>query len=144
MAKRKHSCVSVDMKLQALDEVDKKIKSKTEIAQGYGVPASTLSTWIKNSKSLRQSEGITNATCKLRRTAKHTDLDAALVLWCRNARAQNIPLSGPLMHAKACDLATSMGVLDFHCSEGWLSRFKLRHDISFRIISGEAAAVTNE
>ena len=47
MAKRKCACVFVDMKLQALDEVEKKIKPKAEIAKGYGVPASTLSTWIK-------------------------------------------------------------------------------------------------
>jgi len=59
-SKRKHSCVSVDIKLQALDEVDKNIKSKADISKEYGVPASTLSTWIKNSQSLRQTEGITN------------------------------------------------------------------------------------
>ena len=98
MAKRKHSCVSVDIKLQALDEVDNKIKSKAEIAKEYGVPARTLSTWIQNSQSLRQSEGISNSSCKRRRTAKHADVDATLVLWCRNACAQNIPLSGPLIH----------------------------------------------
>ena len=100
MAKRKHSCVSVDIKIhvQALDEVDKKIKPKAEIAKEYGVPASTLSTWIQNSQSPRQSEGISNSSCKRRRTANHADVDAALVLWCRNAYAQNIPLSRPLIH----------------------------------------------
>ena len=46
MYQHKHSCVSVDIKLKALDEVDKKIKSKAERAKEYGVPASTLSTWI--------------------------------------------------------------------------------------------------
>ena len=39
--------------------MDKKIKSKANIAKEYGVPASTLSTWIKNGQCLRQSEGIT-------------------------------------------------------------------------------------
>ena len=80
MAKRKNAWFSVDMELQALDEVEKKIKTKAEIAKGYGVPASTLSTWIQNSQSLRQSEGITTVTCKRHRTAKHADLDAALVI----------------------------------------------------------------
>ena len=42
-----HLCVYVDVKLRALDEVDKKNKSEAEIAKEYGVPAGTLSTWIK-------------------------------------------------------------------------------------------------
>jgi hypothetical protein len=53
-----------------------KIKSKSEITKEYGVPAR-----------------ITNTSCKRSRTGKHTDVDAALVLWCRTARAQTIPLS---------------------------------------------------
>ena len=44
----KRKPVSIDTKLQALDEVDKKVKSKTQIAKEYGVPCSTLSTWLKN------------------------------------------------------------------------------------------------
>ena len=38
--------VSSDTKLQALDEVNKKVKSKTQIAKEYGVPCSTLSTGL--------------------------------------------------------------------------------------------------
>ena len=37
----KRKPVSIDTKLQALDEVDKKVKSKTQIAKEYGVPFST-------------------------------------------------------------------------------------------------------
>ena len=33
----KRKLVSIDTKLQALDEVDKKVKSKTQIAKEYGV-----------------------------------------------------------------------------------------------------------
>jgi transposase-like protein len=38
---RKRKPVSNEIKLQALDEVDKKVKSKTQIAKEYGVPFST-------------------------------------------------------------------------------------------------------
>ena len=40
----KHKPVSLDIMLQALYEVDKKVKAKTPIAKEYGVPCSTLST----------------------------------------------------------------------------------------------------
>ena len=51
----KRKPVSIDTKLQALDEVDKKVKSKTQIAKEYGVPCSTLSTWLKNKDALRKA-----------------------------------------------------------------------------------------
>ena len=52
---RKRKPVSIEIKLQALDEVDKKVKSKTQIAKEYGVPCSTLSTWLKNKDALRKT-----------------------------------------------------------------------------------------
>ena len=52
----KRKPVSLDTKLQALDEVDK--KPKTQIAKEYGVPCSTLSTWLKNKDALGKVHGI--------------------------------------------------------------------------------------
>ena len=51
--------VSIDTKLQTLDEVDKKVKSKTGIAKEYGVPCtgSTLLMWLKNKDALRKTDG---------------------------------------------------------------------------------------
>ena len=43
--KRKN--VSIETKIEALQEVNKGVKSKTTIAKEYGVPVSTLSTWIQ-------------------------------------------------------------------------------------------------
>ena len=53
----KRKPVSIDTKLQALDEVVRKAKSKTQIAKEYGVPCSTLSTWLKNKDALRKAHG---------------------------------------------------------------------------------------
>ena len=61
----------------------------------------------------------------------------------KNARNLNIPISGTILQMKAVNLAQGLG-LDFHSSEGWLSRFKQRHDIQFRVISGESGDVTTE
>ncbi|XP_072143609.1 tigger transposable element-derived protein 4-like [Dermacentor andersoni] len=38
------------------------------------------------------------------------------------------------------ELVLQLGVTDFLCSEGWLTRFKDRNGLVFRIIAGEAAA----
>ena len=49
--------VSLDTKLQVIDQVDKKVKATTQIDKEYGVPYSTLSKWLKNKDSLRKTHG---------------------------------------------------------------------------------------
>ena len=69
------------------------------------------------------------------------NLEAALVLWMKEARAINKPLSGEIVKAKSRQLAEKMGVTTFEASDGWLDRFKQRHDLTFCVISGEANIV---
>ena len=138
MVKRRCSCLSVDIKLKALDEVDKRNESKAEIAKRYGVPASTLSTWIKNSQSLRRSQGVVNLSFKRRRMAKFAEIDSALAAWCKQT---DIPLSAAIVRAKALDIADNMGVLGFRCTDGWMARFKRRNRIWFSRRSGESSHV---
>ena len=53
-------------------------------------------------------------------------------------------LSGPVLRIKARELALKMGYSEFHCSSGWLERFKNRHNIVFKKITGEEGAVTED
>jgi hypothetical protein len=50
--KRKYGGKTIAKKLDMIAEVDKKERSKTEIAQAYGIPLSTLSTYLKNLDSI--------------------------------------------------------------------------------------------
>ena len=146
MAKRIH--LSIDAKLTAVEEVENTKKPKSEIAKSYGVPCSTLSTWLKNKDSLITLMLTTDnftPTRKRMRKANCSNLDTALMLWFTNARTFNLPISGVIiLRAKANSLAEGLGLRIFLASSGWLSRFKKRHDIHFRVISGESKAVTPE
>jgi len=53
----RHKPVTIDTKLQVPDEFDQKVKAKTQIAKEYGVPCSTLSTWLKNKDALIKTHG---------------------------------------------------------------------------------------
>ena len=50
------------------------------------------------------------------------------------------------MCQKARDFAFSLRIpdTDFNCSVGWLERFKARHGITFKKISGEANSVSGD
>ena len=72
------------------------------------------------------------------RTAAYPELEDALLTWHRMVRDQNIPVSGPMLQHKAEDLDKKLGVPDFTCINGWLSRLKERHTITSKKICGEA------
>lgn len=66
-----------------------------------------------------------------RRTCKEQVVSQALHVWYLQKVARGERLSGPMVKAKATELAAAKG-RDFIPSGGWLERWKLRHDISFR------------
>ncbi|XP_062606705.1 tigger transposable element-derived protein 6-like [Saccostrea cucullata] len=74
------------------------------------------------------------------RTATYKDTDQAVLQWFKTARDQNVPVSGPLLIAKAQEFASQLGD-EFKCTTGWLERFKERHNITFKRVCGESKAV---
>ena len=71
------------------------------------------------------------------RGAKHDDIDSALHRWFVQARERKVPVSGHVLKEKAEKFAAALGVEEFHCSNGWIDRFKKRHDLKFKTIVGE-------
>jgi hypothetical protein len=53
-------------------------------------------------------------------------------------------VSGPLLIIKAEEFAKKLNGEEFVCSAGWIARFKLRHNISFWKVSGEASSVNSD
>lgn len=72
------------------------------------------------------------------------NIDNITYEWFCRARAAKIPLSGPLIREKALEVAKSLGARDFKASVGWLDKFKSRHAISWKSISGEGGAIDKE
>ena len=60
-----------------------------------------------------------------------------------NAKEQNTTVLGEIMREKAKYFAKILGIsdLEFDCSSLWLERFKVRHEISFKRVCGEANSV---
>ncbi|KAH6925205.1 hypothetical protein HPB50_001649 [Hyalomma asiaticum] len=73
------------------------------------------------------------------RKAAHPDVESALLMWLRDARARGIPLNGLLLRSRAEQLAVILGHGDITFSEGWLSRFKARHGVVFSAMAEDFA-----
>ncbi|XP_065652997.1 tigger transposable element-derived protein 4-like [Hydra vulgaris] len=119
--------------------------SNKEVAKKYGVPKNTLSTWIKNKTKLLTSleKNGTKSKRKKLRSGNFKNVDKAIYTWFVAKRSQQVPIDGTILKEKALKLAEALGELDFKASDCWFHNWKKRNGISFKIISGESAAVTN-
>lgn len=64
-----------------------------------------------------------------------------MLSWFNNQRQNNVPISGPIVKAKAEKFAEQLGIIGFKASEGWLGKFKNRHHITYGKMHGEARDV---
>ena len=71
-------------------------------------------------------------------------LDKAMLEWFSKVRNQNVPVSGPMIQAKALEFDEELGIKSFKASNGWLERFRKHHDIKFRAICGDSSSVNSE
>ncbi|GBM05390.1 Tigger transposable element-derived protein 6 [Araneus ventricosus] len=61
--------------------------------------------------------------------------------WFRSARANKISVSRVLLQEKAREVGESFRLETFKASNGWLEKFRTRHNISFKQICGEEKSV---
>ncbi|XP_044586102.1 tigger transposable element-derived protein 6-like [Cotesia glomerata] len=113
--KRKLKTLSLSEKLRVLEAVKTIIRKKVESGQSL--------------------------SCKRRRISEFPGLEECLLKWFKQCRHENISISGPLLQEKAEIYSTSLGFSDFRASNGWLEKFKRRHDLVFKKVCGESASV---
>ena len=128
-------------------EKNEKLKTltKTKIAENFQIPKTTLSTIIRNKSKITEAfqQSQFEPGRKRLRTAMYEDLEEVLLNWIGQARSLNVPLGGPIILEKANSFAQKLGYSTFKCT-GWLERFKLRYNITFKKICGESAIITSE
>lgn len=72
-------------------------------------------------------------------------MDKATHTWFCNARSYRIPINSEIIQQKAIQFSKSLNPESkFTASNGWLEKFLKRHEISFKALSGEGAAVNQE
>ena len=124
-----HQAISLGKKLGILKAVESLNKSKSAIAEEFSIAKSTVSSIVKNKQKIVDAS---DTASFMPHRKGHSDIKEALMMWFTQARALNLPVSGPILQIKARELALAMGYSDFSCSTGWLERFKSRHGIVFR------------
>ena len=83
---------------------------------------------------------------KTMKMASDTRLDDAVFLWFAHKRSQGVPVSGPILMAKALELNAKINPGDekFKASTGWLKNFQSRHGIRQLANQGETMSANKD
>jgi hypothetical protein len=144
---KKRKQISLEVKYEAIKKIERKEKNQMEISKELECSKCTVSSWMKDKDTIISNyENNIELKRKRIRTSKYEDIEEALFAWLKEKRALNIPINGPILMRKAEDFSVLLGynLDEFKISGGWLDRFKIRHNISFNVMCGESAKVSNE
>lgn len=139
-SKRTHKCLSISEKKACIQAVVDG-KKKSEVAKRFNIPPSTLTSILKKKEIIA---GIPSSSkAKRQKCGEFPELERSLVTWFAQCRQLNVPVGGVMMREKAKFFAERLAIDNFRASDGWFDRFKKRHNISFRKLSGESASVSD-
>lgn len=140
---RKHKAqLTLGEKVRILEA--SKSSSQRNLSKDFKVSLGTINTVLKNRDQI-MTQYLSGESSDTKRHRKGTcpDVNEAVLRWFRTARSKIINVDGPMIQAKALEIAGQLGYNDFKASNGWLDKFKRANQISCRVISGESAEVNS-
>ena len=129
-----------------MQKIEEGKSTKKSVPEEYGVKKNTFSTWIANKRKIFEPYefGPVNSCRKKLNKSDNKDLDQVVFTWKSNAFSTNIPVNGIIIKEKALSLAKSRELTDSRASDGWLNKWKQRHNVNFKALPGDKKAVTPE
>ena len=139
MPKTRHD-LPLEDKVRLVKEAES--KSQRKLAADFGISLGAVNGILRHKESiLKEFEDGALSSRSRRKGGSFVDIDNRVHTWFHAARSKRIPVSGPMVKAKALEIATAIGEVDFKASNGWLARFQARNKISARAVSGESGGV---
>lgn len=133
-------------KKKILDKFDALPKcSQREAAQRLEISQPTLSRIVKNRYEIEKSLLLdANTARKRKRCGKDKDVEDAMRDWFFEVRKKDARIDGQIFKWKAEQLAKNLGKDDFAATDGWLSRWLKRENITFCKPHGEQGEADSE
>uniref|UniRef100_UPI00358F8A17 tigger transposable element-derived protein 4-like n=1 Tax=Myxine glutinosa TaxID=7769 RepID=UPI00358F8A17 len=145
---RKRKSLTLEDRVKVINMHDVGRMSSRAIAKAMDVGKTQIQLVIKDKESILASweSGNVPATQKYLKawSGRHKELNSLVWEWYQAARAQNIHISGRMVQAKAMLFSRQMNINDFCASNGWLTTWQARHNVRFKMLSGQPADVKQE
>ena len=141
----------LQQKYQLIKEAEKDPTLRArKLAEQFHCGKTQVCTIIKNKASMVELYE-SNAPSNLRRcshkrsqTSQFTEVNDLLYEWYLVAVRKNIYPDGLTLCEKAREIVKRLELSDFKASNGWLEKWKARHNIKKMIISGESGEVSGK
>ncbi|XP_042222853.1 tigger transposable element-derived protein 3-like isoform X2 [Homarus americanus] len=132
MRKRRQD-LTLGAKVKVLEMLDHEPKvPQGKIASMFRVSQSQVSRIMKNKESIMsQWNRFATPDRKRCRLGKAGALEQKLVDWYKEAKKEDLPISGPILMEKAKSIGNEMGI-EFKPSAGWLGRWKDRNGVTLK------------
>jgi len=141
--------LTLDEKINILDEVKKRKLSCRAIADKFNIGKTQAANVLKNESTLRKEYEIFQGKgfkhLKRENHQKFKAINEILYVWYKKCEASGIYVNGPLLKEEATNIKQSLNrpELDgFKASDGWLEKWKVSHGIKEKQISGESLDVS--
>jgi len=118
-----------------------------QLAEEYNCERSTVGKILKAKDEWLSKEFTSyEANAKANRPVKFANLEDALSIWTRRIFSRNAVLTDKLLQLQAKKFAELLNIseVEFKASQGWIDKFKKRHDIRRFKIHGESESVLVE
>ncbi|XP_028141166.1 uncharacterized protein LOC114335182 [Diabrotica virgifera virgifera] len=129
----KRKWLSLEAKIAIIEESEKTKKSSRILAKQFNVGRTQICTILKDKEAIYKSWKENGCCVKSEKKVKKevADIDSAVYEWFCAVSNQNIPVTGPMIQAKAMEVAKTLEYSndDFKASNGWLYEFKLQNNI---------------
>ena len=139
MSAKKYTQKTVDTKREILKRF-REGESQNKLAEEYGIEPGTIRKWRKKEEDILKKDAPVGRK-HVALNPKSIELEERVYEFLRLARERGRSITGPTLRSMAIAEAQDLKIEDFKASDGWLSKFKSRHGIKAKTISGEAKAV---
>ncbi|XP_045109650.1 tigger transposable element-derived protein 4-like [Portunus trituberculatus] len=142
MRKRRQD-LTLGAKVKVLEMLEQEPKvPQGKIASMFRVSQSQVSRIMKNKEAIMtQWNRFATPDRKRCRLGKAGALEQKLVEWYKEAKKEDLPISGPILMEKAKSIGNEMGI-DFKPSAGWLGRWKDRNGVTLKRFKDKDGALS--
>ena len=145
MSKRKYFSLEEKVKIITYAEENPQLGSR-KLAAEFGCGRTCIQTLMKQ-KEVIMTDWKCSENSSLKKKGKseeYQDINNAIWRWFCMAREALIPVSGPMIQEEALQIALKLNVAEFTASNGWLEKWKNRHNVKQFSVAGEDGQVNAE
>ena len=138
-------CLTLGQKVEVICAFQNHRESTWKLAKRFECGKTQIIKILKNKESILEAWSSNSASnCKRSNNKKFEKINRLLWKWYMRARQSNIPVDGPMLREEARLIAEKLGETSFKGTDGWLAKWKQRHNVAQMSVAGEKGDVCQD